>query len=283
MSRNDGQPTQDGRLTAVSIIEAIGVASGCAAILSALLFYLGWCRTATSFSAFGLPNDAVNYSNQQYLLRSVNTLFAPLTSVLLLVLMIEVLRANRKKLHPRLLRLGHVAVSPIACILIVSGVSLNGPLISSKVGASLSPSLLLAGLVVLAVALRAGALPSAPLVNRGPVKWAGGSLLVLLTFWTLGNYGAHEGRLAANATMSNTDSLPSVTLISDSPIGIDDPDVTTINSIGISSPKYRYIGLKALAVGPDAFFLIPARWVPGKSHIFRIRRDANVTMEFSTS
>jgi hypothetical protein len=52
-------------------------------VITALLFYFGWARTNALFGRLGIDQCALGFTVQDYLLRSVNSTFRPLSVVLL--------------------------------------------------------------------------------------------------------------------------------------------------------------------------------------------------------
>ncbi|HEU4900761.1 MAG TPA: hypothetical protein VFX88_24810 [Actinomycetota bacterium] len=52
-------------------------------VITALLFYFGWAQTNALFGRLGIDQSALGFTVQDYLLRSVNSTFRPLSVVLL--------------------------------------------------------------------------------------------------------------------------------------------------------------------------------------------------------
>jgi hypothetical protein len=52
-------------------------------VITALLFYFGWAQTNALFGRLGIDQSALGFTVQDYMLRSVNSTFRPLSLVLL--------------------------------------------------------------------------------------------------------------------------------------------------------------------------------------------------------
>jgi len=52
-------------------------------VITALLFYFGWAQTSALFGRLGIDQSALGFTVQDYMLRSVNSTFRPLSVVLL--------------------------------------------------------------------------------------------------------------------------------------------------------------------------------------------------------
>jgi hypothetical protein len=52
-------------------------------VITALLFYFGWAQTSALFGRLGIDQSALGFTVQDYMLRSVNSTFRPLSMVLL--------------------------------------------------------------------------------------------------------------------------------------------------------------------------------------------------------
>ena len=71
---------------------AIGAVASQAALLTALLYYVGWARANATFDEFGIDPGVVGYGTEDYVLRSINATFPALivcTFVGLLLLLVH--------------------------------------------------------------------------------------------------------------------------------------------------------------------------------------------------
>ena len=59
-------------------LAAVGAVASQAALLTALLYYVGWSRAHASLEKFGLDPELVGYGTEEYVLRSINAAFPPL-------------------------------------------------------------------------------------------------------------------------------------------------------------------------------------------------------------
>ena len=78
----DPDPGHDGgRLR--SVLETATLVLAPTTVITALLFYFGWAQTNALFGRLGIDQSALGFTVQDYMLRSVNSTFRPLSVVLL--------------------------------------------------------------------------------------------------------------------------------------------------------------------------------------------------------
>ncbi len=77
-----GDPTRSLRAT----VRGIGSVVGPTSAVTALLYYFGWTRTSIEAHQLGLDDSLLGYSTQDYLLRSMSSMFGPLVVALLAAL-----------------------------------------------------------------------------------------------------------------------------------------------------------------------------------------------------
>jgi len=75
------RPPDHGRLR--DLLETATLVLAPTTVITALLFYFGWARTNALFGRLGIDQSALGFTVQDYLLRSVNSTFRPLSVVLL--------------------------------------------------------------------------------------------------------------------------------------------------------------------------------------------------------
>jgi hypothetical protein len=84
-TRNGGDGSHSGETPAPdpakspgkSILEYVTAVGGFTAVLSALLLYFGYARTAALYGYFGVPIGVLDFSTMDYLLRSAEVIFRP--------------------------------------------------------------------------------------------------------------------------------------------------------------------------------------------------------------
>src|SRR5215207_3386693 len=78
---SSGTNPADGRLR--SVLETATLVLAPTTVITALLFYFGWAQTNALFGRLGIDQSALGFTVQDYMLRSVNSTFRPLSLVLL--------------------------------------------------------------------------------------------------------------------------------------------------------------------------------------------------------
>src|SRR4051794_3277672 len=70
--------TEPQRTSIQSLLSAVGTFGPPVTIVTALLVYFGWARSQRQAQAMGLDVSQFGYSTQDYVLRSISTLYIPL-------------------------------------------------------------------------------------------------------------------------------------------------------------------------------------------------------------
>lgn len=246
-----------------------------ATLITGLLFYFGYVSSRAFFLYFGVDVDVLDFSNQQFVMRSPGAVFIPVMVILLI--------AAAAIVGHRLLRRRLGAATPARQRRTVTAFAWTG------IG------LLVAGLVLAfsyallaswpyygfatAVALGAGAGLAAYAAQtarslRGAEQ--GRALVVLLVavmvagaFWATAAVAEWWGRGQARALAADLGALPSVVLDAKDPVAPGNPAITAIrldpafNADGTPVEgqfRYRYQGLRLLVRGGDYLFLVPDAW-----------------------
>jgi hypothetical protein len=242
--------------------------------LTALLFYFGWSHAYWFFDYFGVNSTLLGLSTTDYLMRSLDGLFVPVTvaaAVGLLVVWARVLGQSRIRPAAQA-RFDRTAdwVVPIAGVaLTVNGLSRLFWKNSLNTALAIAPLSLAAGVLLLAWAVRrrrnGTSAPGGPVpyMTWIPVlEWASIFLLVGLSlFWATTDYSAAVGRARAREFIANLSAQPSVILYSERSLSVNAPGVRAVRcSDRDAAYRFRYDGLKLVLQSDSQYVLLPAAW-----------------------
>jgi hypothetical protein len=286
-----GGPNQLGH-TAL-FVGVIGTIASQAAVLAALLYYIGWARTHATFDYFGVSPKIVGFTTQDYILRSLNSAFPPLIVIMLLSL--GLLLLHRAVLEPRLQE--KVRWLPR---LVVGGAAAAGVLAALVCARLLVPGvvpvprgLLLPACLLMAVALVAyssylhswSASDSDVLAGvHGRVLSIGLLGLGLVgVLWFLAVYAQQVGEQQARVIAAGFVYDPPITVYSSTPLALNGPGVA-VTKFGADGDKYRYAytGLRMLLSGNGKLVLVPSDWRKGEN-VFVLSDDGSLRIDITTT
>jgi hypothetical protein len=278
-------------------IELVALIIAPATLLTALLFYFGWARSRAQAAYFGIDSDVLGRSSQDYMLRSVGSIFWPLALLLVGILLALFAHSGAKRLatsgHARLFALVAGSLIAAGAILVVVGVL--GVVWRPRTGggAVLTPAVFALGIPAAAyglfLAASSGSASNLAAFRRAPLLMVAG-LSALFAFWAIGNYADFRGRTLAGRTAKHVDRLPSVIVYS--------PDRLYLEGLGVeekaltaphSAYRFRYSGLRLLARAGTRTFLLPQGWCRQRDDVnckqngvtFMLRDDDAVRLDFA--
>lgn len=273
-------PTRSVRATLRGISTFVGPTSA----VSALLYYFGWTRTMVQATLLGLDESLLGYSSQDYLLRSMSSMYTPLLIGLMATLLglglhalvvawarrlglpIESDEADRSGWRPMRRLIAIVAVVGAASLALgYAGAQVSEP---SRELYAIAPAGVTVGVLLLVFAANlyrrflarpapAGATPA----RTGSEGLAVGCVVMLVLvslFWNVGRYAAVKGNQLADQVISEMPFRPGVILYSEKRLYLQAPVVETKLDPEDATYKYAYSGLKLLFRSNGRYFLRPS-------------------------
>ncbi|WP_329123135.1 hypothetical protein [Streptomyces sp. NBC_01465] len=286
--------------------------------VTALLYFFGYFHAYWFFDYFGINSTVLGLSTVDYLLRSQDALFVPMTvtaaAVLAAFWAYALLRTQLAfRARPEVLRIAVPAVAGAGLLLSLGGFwSVLAPtfLNDHLVAAPLS---LASGVVLLGYALHlnrvAAAAPPAPAPDPArdddtddtpsvppppeppraarpgwadTAEWAVLFVLVGLSlFWAASDYASAVGRTRAQQFVAGMPAYPTTVLYSARALSIEEPGV---HETRCRNPKsaypYRYDGLKLMLNSADQYVFLPQGWTPTTGSALLIPRTDTIRLEF---
>lgn len=258
-------------------------------VATALLVYFGWARTDAQAKAMGLDVSLFGYTVQDFILRSIQSLFQPLAWLVvigLLWLMLDraVSRLLDAARHRKLLRRIAIVVLLLgftyAAVMWVAIVTQPGRVLLYV------PFLIAAGLVVGAWGLsvrRRAAAPAERTLRITPRALERSLVFVLVTlllFWGTSDYAQALGRGAAIDYQERSSLLPTAVVYSKERLAVTAPNVHEDSAGTDAEPLYRYTGLRLLVVSGGRIFLLNDGWTLAQGRVVVLRDDGSVRVEY---
>jgi hypothetical protein len=264
-------------------------------LLTALLYYFGWSHAYWFCNYFGVNSTVLGFTSTDYLMRSVDALFVPMTvaasAALLAVWGHSLLRARLAAgSRPRALRI----IVPVMAI--VGGVLVFGGFASVFTTTVLSEHLVAAplslgfGVLLLVYAIHVRRLVAeeneSTSTGRGwaaIVEWAVVFVLVGLSlFWAATDYSAAVGRSRASHFVAELPSYPNVVIYSERSLSLHASGVREVLCKDAQAAyRFRYDGLKLVLESGDQYLFLPAEWAPADGVAILLPRTSSLRLEFS--
>jgi hypothetical protein len=265
-------------------------------LLTSLLFYFGWSHAFWFFDYFGVNSTLLGLTTRDYVQRSLDGLFVPLTVVgcaaLLALWGHAMLRARLAAgSRPRLLGVLVPAMAAGGLVLAAGGlwsVFAATPLTRYLVVAPLS---LAFGVVLLAYAVHLRRLLTTGQGEAGHgrspqrvavAEWAGVFVLVGLSlFWAASDYSSAVGRSRARQLVAELPTYPRAVLYSERSLSLAAPGVREVRCHDPNAAyRFRYDGLKLVLQSGDQYLFLPEAWSRGDGVAILMPRNASLRLEF---
>ena len=286
-ARADGPPAGSSTMGgATSTLRLIATVGSPIAIATGLLFYFGWVRASVQARALGYDTAILDWTIQDYILRSINVLYIPMMALLVLALLLTWLHqrlvvpmvtsdrpAGGATWLPRALKASWLLWVPVGVALAVVSASLSG--------------LVLAATITLALlcAVYGDLLERRVHGSSRTSSAVIGLILVLLAcslFWDVERLARIMGEGYAAEIVANPQRLLAVTIYSPKSLEIDaDGVVETRLGTSESAYRYRYDGLRLVQRSGNRYLLMSERWDERTSRIIVLRDTDAIRLEFA--
>ena len=268
-----------------------------ATLLTALLYYFGWTATHASASYLGIDESLLSFSTQDYLLRSVNAVFWPL-SVGLIAAALAIYGHNsvmRHIRHPGPRFRIRWLIGALALISVVAAtygaLALHYDWVS-RGNFSVAPLSLTLGVALFTYAVLIHELATAHAKKAPPASSGGSGSLVAVAmalliavglFWQVAEWATAVGVGRTRNLINNLDAQPSVALFSAKRLALAGPDGVTETAVAGTDGayRYRYTGLRLLFRSGGKYLLLAEHWTRADGRTFIIDDTADLRLEFS--
>jgi hypothetical protein len=241
-------------------------------LVTALLFYFGWTRTSYQARVMGLDDSLLGFSTQDYILNSISSMYWPLFSGAVAVLVAVVAHGlltswlDGDPSRPAVVRTvaGIAAAGTVLLVLGALGAQDDSPsrFVSWAAPLAVTVSIVLLGYAAYLTQARlldGRRRVTATVGTLAPWVWAMATALVLLSlFWTVSHYAGVRGTDLAVAVEKAVPNRPSVTIYSPTRLHLQPP----VKEVELADEKgaYRFVysDLKLLFRSGGRFFLRPA-------------------------
>jgi hypothetical protein len=281
-----GEPEADPRWKrAVDMLAVIGPPL---TIATALLVYFGWARTDAQAKAMGLDVSLFGYTVQDFVLRSIPSLFIPLVWLLL----VAVAWLSLDRFLAGHLAAGRVAgIRRLAAVILFVGLACAAAMwlvviVQPERTVLFVPYIMAGGVLLAAWGLslwrRAAEASGRSLaaLSRGSEKTLVFCLVTLLLFWGTSDFAQALGRGLAVSYEERSALLPTAVVYSKDRLGISAPNVREQSSGTAEHPVYQYSGLRLLVVSGGRIFLLNEGWTLRSGKVVVLRDDPGVRVEY---
>ena len=264
-------------------------------LLTGLLYYFGWLHAYYLFGYFGINSTTLGFSTVDYLMRSVDALYIPLTVAAVVALLalwgnaalLPALRAGSPALRSRFLR----TVTALGIALALTGGALTLLIGGGSSGyAALAPVGFAAGVVVLgyAVHMRRILRPKAQ-EARAAAGWADAAewmitffLVAISLFTAASDYAGGVGVTRARQLVADLPYQPAVVLYSQRNLVLPPTGITETRCASANAGyRYRYDGLVLVLESGGKYVLLPRQWTrDGRSAAILLAESDAIRLEF---
>ena len=306
-------PKQPQGLTRQDVLSVLGALGAILTLVTAVLFYFGWRRSDVQAVEMGIDVSLFGFSSQDYVLRSISSLYLPLlvifglvigwlwlhsrvTSVLASDQPAERDRRAKAAMWTRWFAVGFGALAAI-CVVFAVAAGARPPLpVVGPLARALQSDQWVVPLILLISTVTAAYLwwihrqlvPSGhsaplPLWRTLLPAFLIAATVVLGSFWMLEEYASAVGRGYAQRLSDTVDRLPRAVVVSPTPLGINAPGVSEerLGDPGSPDVRYRTTGMRLLARSGGKVLLLHDGWAPQTGTVIVLSDSDQLAWEFS--
>lgn len=281
------------------VLKIVGAIIAPTTLLTALLFYFGRLHITGLFRYLGVNFTVLDLTAQDYLIRSADGLFVPLTLVAALALLAI-------WIHRLLLEIGSTKIRPIVLRVLTALAAITGVVLVSVAivamvgnvavfaahpetgGLSLAIGVLLLAYAARLLRLLMAELRPERVKLRTPeavivAEW--GAIFVLVSvglFWAVGSYAIGVGTGRAQQIETELSSSPDIVLYSEKSLSL---HAAGVQELACQNPdaayQFRYEGLKLVLQSGNQYLFLPASWTHANGAALLIPRSEALRLEFS--
>jgi hypothetical protein len=265
-------------------------------VVTALMHYFGWSRADVQAAAMGLDVTLFGYSPQDYVIRSVSTLYVPLLvtgAVALGWLALHRRIAERVPEEPGPGRspLRVAGWSVLATGLLAAAGAVAVAMADDQQGPVFTPLVLAVGAAVAAYGawiVRATSPAGRPVPpwQRALRALLTSAVITLALFWQMSNYAGVVARGHVDDLVDSVADMPRVWAYSPTPLGIQAPGVREAvmgdePAAEDDDARYRTSGLRLLTRSGGRLFLLHDGWTPETGTVVLLPDDGTIRWQFS--
>lgn len=272
---------------ALSVISSVGPPL---TVLTALLVYFGWARSDAQARAMGIDVSVFAYTVNDFVLRSINSVYIPLASVAVIALgwiitdraLKRIINNRRETRLIHFLALLVQTASTIATIALVVMIFFISPVpIFGPYGVS-------TGILISTWAAKIRRMSSTRKVVLSLAQKAEENTIVfilvtLFLFWGTADFAGTVGKGEAGEIQREVSTMPEAEIFSPDRLAIDAPNVSEERIDAPSGPLYHYKGLRLLVFSNGRYFLIHNGWTTRKGTVVIVPDNGKIRFEFGNS
>ena len=292
----DGAPAEPPTSGLAQLTRILGTIVAPTTLLTSLLFFFGWSHAVWFFDYFGVNSTLLGLTTRDYLIRSVDGLWVPMTVVACAALVMlwghMVLRARLAAAsRARVLGVLVPALAILGLVLAAGGVAslfartrLEDHLVAAPVSLLLGV-LLLVYAVHLWRSMTAGTERTRGTTGPGlaaVAEWAGVFVLVGLSlFWVASDYSAAVGRGRARQVVAELPTYPNAVIYSERSLSLRGPGVREVRCQDPEAAyRFRYDGLRLILQAGDQYLFLPQAWTRAGGVAILMPRNDSLRLEF---
>ncbi len=269
----ENEPVKSAHGVASRLLNDIGPLVVSTGAITALLYYFGYVRERALFSYFGIDLGVLEFTSNDYVLRSSQAIFFPLATGLLLgVLALFGHQAFMTWTHhrtPKHWRTGWILLAALSVCLLAVGVAglyirwqHVGPRASSLALGTGACLLYYATWMAMQDVELPDSLSRALTDSVWPRRILLGALALTAAFWWTANVAVQNGQATAVAIQKNLGGRQEAVVLSTEPLGDLGTGVYIEELTEEAGYRFRYTGLRVLLHTGDQWVLLARGWTP---------------------